>query len=176
MRDIHRLIHVSSGCTVAFLVVCGQPAAPGETDCAGRDHARAVSGGQHSVAGPAQTLAQWVDALAAAESGNREKIASQDHDGVYNYGCLQFRERTFRHFVRKFKLAPGANSEEVMSRLYDCVFQKRLALRMIEENPENWKYWRRTVKRIGLPPGTGAACDESSAPLNEIKDRSTSQP
>ena len=39
-----------------------------------------------------------------------------------------------------------------MDLIYDCGFQKRLAVRMILDNPENWKHWRNTVQRIGLPP------------------------
>jgi hypothetical protein len=166
MRDIHRLIHVSSRCAAAFLVICGQPATSGETDCAaaGGDRAAAVSGARRSDADPAQTLAQWIDTLAIAESGNREWIAHQDRDGGYNYGCLQFRERTFRHFVRKFNLAPNAEPDAVMNLIYDCAFQKRLALRMLRENPENWKHWKKTVRQIGLPPGAIAACDADTAP------------
>jgi hypothetical protein len=165
MRDIHRLIHISSRGAAAFLVIWGQPAVPGETDCApaGGDHAAAVSAAR-SGADTGQALAQWIEALAAAESGNREWISHQDRDGGYNYGCLQFRERTFRHFVGKFNLAPNAEPDEVMNLIYDCAFQKRLALRMLRDNPENWKHWRKTVRRIGLPPGADAACDADTAP------------
>ena len=181
MPDIHRLIHMSSRCAAALLVICGQPATSAGTDCAaaGGDHAATVSGARRSDADPAYTLAQWIDALAVAESGNREWIAHQDRDGGYNYGCLQFRERTFRHFVTKFNLAPNAERDEVMNLIYDCAFQKRLALRMLRESPENWKHWKKTARRIGLPPGASAACDADVAPvirpLSEIKDRSTSQ-
>lgn len=166
MRGIHRLVHTSSRCAAAFLVIWSQRATPGETDCAAGsgNHAATVSGARRSGADPARTLAQWIDALADAESGNREWIAHQDRDGGYNYGCLQFRERTFRHFVRKFNLAPNAESDSVMNLIYDCAFQKRLAQRMIRENPENWKHWKKTVRRIGLPPGTGAVCDTDAAP------------
>jgi hypothetical protein len=66
-----------------------------------------------------------------------------------------------------------------MNLIYDCAFQKRLALRMLRESPENWKHWKKTARRIGLPPGASAACDADTAPairpLSEIKDRSTSQ-
>jgi hypothetical protein len=99
-------------------------------------------------------LEKWIDTLARAESGNRQWIVHQDHDGGYNFGCLQFRERTFRFYVEKFKLAPTAGPAEVMDLIYDCAFQKRLALRMIRENPDNWKHWKKTVGRIGLPPGS----------------------
>ena len=148
---------------------------PGETDCAaGGDHAAAISAAPRYPAGPGETLARWIDALALAESGNRDWIAHQDRDGGYNYGCLQFRERTFRRFVRKFNLAPNAEPDEVMHLIYDCAFQKRLALSMLQDNVENWKHWKKTAKRIGLPPGVSAPCDADAAPLNEMKDRSTS--
>jgi hypothetical protein len=37
MRDIHRLIHMSSRCAAALLVICGQPATSAEADCAADD-------------------------------------------------------------------------------------------------------------------------------------------
>src|SRR5690242_3305878 len=146
MRDIHRLIRLSSRCVAVSLVVCCPPAMPGETNCAaaGDDHEAATSAAPRSAAGPAQTLVEWIDALAVAESGNRDWIAHQDRDGGYNYGCLQFRERTFRHYVKKFNLAPDAQPDDVMNLIYDCAFQKRLALRMLRETPENWKHWKKT--------------------------------
>lgn len=175
MHDIHRLIRLSSRCVAVSLVVCCQPALPGQTDCVdGR--AAATSAASASAADPGRTLVQWIDALANAESGNREWIAHQDRDGGYNYGCLQFREKTFRHFVKKFNLAPKAEPDEVMNLIYDCAFQKRLALRMLRENVENWKHWKKTARRIGLPPGATDACDgDTTPPLSDTKDRSTSQ-
>jgi hypothetical protein len=97
-------------------------------------------------------LTKWLNALSFAESGNRPQIVHQDRDGRLYYGCLQFRERTFRFYVKKFNLAPNAQAAEVMALIYDCRFQKRLATRMIHDNPDNWKHWRYTVERIGLPP------------------------
>ncbi len=138
MRIFHRLTGIPSAFAATFLVVCGQPS---------RVLAQSVSG---ASTGP--VLEKWIDALAVAESGNRQWIVHQDRDGGYNYGCLQFRERTFRFYVEKFKLAPSASPAEVMDLIYDCAFQKRLAARMIRENPDNWRHWRKTVGRIGLPP------------------------
>jgi hypothetical protein len=100
-------------------------------------------------------LKKWLAELSFAESGNRDWIVHRDRDGRYYYGCLQFREKTFRFFVEKFDLRPTeAEDAEVMDLIFDCAFQKRLAALMIRDNPENWKHWRTTVKRrIGLPPG-----------------------
>jgi len=105
-------------------------------------------------------LDQWLDALASAESGNRAWVVVRDEDGGYNYGCLQFREKTFRAYVRRYNLAPGLNQDEVMGLAYNCSFQKQLAARMIRENPNNWKHWKKSVlEKVGLPPlmkGTAA--------------------
>ena len=176
MRTVHRLIHMSSRCVAMSLVICAQPATPGETDCAPAvgDHAASISAAPRSAPDTAQTLAQWIDTLAIAESGNRDWVAHQDRDGGYNYGCLQFRERTFQHFVKKFNLAPNAKPDDLMNMIYDCEFQKRLALRMLRENPENWKHWKKTVRRIGLPPGVGDECDADATSMSETRDRSTS--
>jgi hypothetical protein len=108
-------------------------------------------------------LEKWLDALSLAESGNRARIVHQDLDGRYYYGCLQFRVTTFRSFVDKFGLAPKPEDSDVMDLIYDCTFQKRLATRMILDNPENWKHWRATVQRIGLPPGATSTSDLARA-------------
>jgi hypothetical protein len=104
-------------------------------------------------------LEKWLDALSFAESGNRARIVHQDLDGRYYYGCLQFRVKTFRFFVDKFGLTPSPAGSDVMDLIYDCGFQKRLAVRMIIDSPENWKHWRNTVQRIGLPPGATSTSD-----------------
>jgi hypothetical protein len=109
-----------------------------------------------------QTLHQWIDALAVAESGNRSWIVHEEEDGRRYYGCLQFCEKTFRYYARKFQMVQTAQPEDIMSRIYDCAFQKRVAMRMIRENPDNWKHWRKTVERIGLPPGAKAAIDAAA--------------
>jgi hypothetical protein len=109
------------------------------------------------------TLRKWIDALAVAESGNRGWIVHQDRDGRYYYGCLQFRESTFRYFVEKFQFAPDREPAEVMKLIYDCPFQKRLAARMIRQDPGNWKHWRKTAGRIGLPPGAPATSETKAA-------------
>lgn len=100
-----------------------------------------------------KTLQNWLDALAQAESGNRERLVHRDRDGQLYYGCLQFQAKTFRVYVRRLHLAPESSRSEIMSRIYDCGFQKRLAMAMIRSDPSNWKHWRWTVERkIGLPP------------------------
>ncbi len=105
------------------------------------------------------TLEEWLDALSFAESGNRARIVHQDVDGRNYYGCLQFRLKTFRFFVDKFSLAPNLVGSGVADLIYDCAFQKRLAARMILDNPASWRHWRKTVQRIGLPPPATVAAD-----------------
>jgi hypothetical protein len=113
------------------------------------DHSQA-SPWEESAGNP---LEIWLDALAVAESANRQWLVHRDRDGQLYYGCLQFHERTFRSYVRKFHLLPNGSRAETMSRIYDCAFQKRLAALMIRDDPANWKHWKRTVeRRVGLPP------------------------
>ena len=103
------------------------------------------------------TLEAWLDALAVAESGNRQWLVHRDQDGQLYYGCLQFHERTFRAYVRKYHLLPNSTRSETMRRIYDCAFQKHLATLMLRDDPANWKHWRRTVeKRVGMPPVSDA--------------------
>src|SRR5579864_2603666 len=79
-------------------------------------------------------LETWLDALAVAESGNRQRLVHRDRDGQLYYGCLQFHEKTFRAYVRKFHLLPASTRSEAMSRIYDCAFQKHLAALMIRDD------------------------------------------
>ena len=105
------------------------------------------------ISPPGRTLELWIDRLALAESGNRARLVHRDRDGQLYYGCLQFHAKTFRVYVRRFHLLPTSSRAEMMNRIYDCAFQKRLAVLMIRDDPENWKHWRRTVeKRVGMPP------------------------
>lgn len=37
--------------------------------------------------------------------------------------------------------------------IYDCSFQKLLAVEMIKDNPKNWVHWRTSINRgLELPP------------------------
>ncbi len=108
-------------------------------------------------------IADWLNQLAWAESGNRERLVHRDRDGQLYYGCLQFQARTFRAYVKKFHLLPADGRSELMRRIYDCAFQKRLAAMMIRSDPNAWKHWKLTVEqKIGLPPSDES--DETSAP------------
>lgn len=153
MRTFHRCIRFRPVLTAVVLMLCGPTSRVDRADGAAtgaevRDEAR---------------LRKWIDALAVAESGNRAWIVHQDRDGRYYYGCLQFRESTFRYFVERFQIAPDKEPAEVMNLIYDCAFQKRLAARMIRQNPANWKHWRKTAGRIGLPPGAAPSPDLAHA-------------
>jgi hypothetical protein len=164
MRAFHRLIRVSTRCAAGLLIIWSCAVVLAGADCAvpgaGNDISASVE--LHPAAEPDLVLRKWIDSLAAAESGNRDWIAHQDLDGRYNYGCLQFRERTFRFFIKKYKLAANAEPDKIMELIYDCAFQKRLALRMIQEDPENWKHWKKSARRIGLPPGSSDCGSETA--------------
>src|SRR5579862_8667230 len=60
-------------------------------------------------------LEVWIDALAIAESGNRQWVVHRDRDGQLYYGCLQFQERTFLTYVRKFHLLKKGTRAEAMN-------------------------------------------------------------
>lgn len=113
----------------------------------------------------AATLKKWIDALSIAESGNRPWLVHRDRNGELYYGCLQFHEKTFRTYIRRFRLLPHTSSSEVMDHIYDCALQKRLAALMIRKDPNNWKHWKYTVEeRIGMPPVPPPAPADTSTP------------
>jgi hypothetical protein len=161
VRAFHRLIPMPPKMAAALLIMWspsieGADRAPSTTD-----HAATVETEPSAIVVSRGTLRQWVDELAVAESGNRSWIVHEEEDGRRYYGCLQFCEKTFRYYAKKFHLVQAPESGDVLSQIYDCAFQKRLAIRMIRENPDNWKHWRKTVERIGLPPGAKAPLDAS---------------
>ena len=143
MRTFHRLTRFGLILAAAAIAVWGESAPASSTTPAHKN------------------LKKWLDALSLAESGNRAGIMHKDRDGRYYYGCLQFRERTFRYFVSKYSLA-DSDVTDVMELIYDCAFQKRVAARMIRDDPDNWKHWRNSTKRIGLPPGATPAPEAST--------------
>jgi hypothetical protein len=156
MRTSHTSARMGSSLVAAVIIIvstqCSQ--VNGDDGCgSGTGNQAPVSTAAAPRASQQRILEKWLDVLSFAESGNRARIVHQDLDGRYYYGCLQFRVKTFRFFVDKFGLAPNLEGSDIMDLIYDCAFQKRLAVRMILDNPENWKHWRKTVGRIGLPPG-----------------------
>lgn len=76
-----------------------------------------------------------------------------DSNGYYSYACLQFQWATFKDRVRRYKLAEYAENAELMNLIYDCDFQKQVALKMFQNEKNAWTHWRTSVKRgLGLPP------------------------
>lgn len=157
MRNFYRLTPMPPRMAAAFLLMWSPT-----IDGADRAPSSKDSAATAEVEPPTDALHKWIDTLAVAESGNRSWIVHEEEDGRRYYGCLQFREETFQYFARKFRMVQTAQPGDVMSLIYDCSFQKRLATRMIHENPGNWKHWRKTVERIGLPPGAKAPVDAAA--------------
>ena len=96
----------------------------------------------------------WINELVQKESEGRADIKILDSNGRYSYSCLQFQEQTFRFYVERYNLLPGVEYAEVMNWIYDCEFQKLIALKMLEEDHNNYLHWRTSVLKrgLGLPP------------------------
>lgn len=96
----------------------------------------------------------WLEKLAMAESNNRANIKVLDVNGRYSYGCLQFQMATFKAYSARYGFVDPNDVESWENLIYDCSLQKKVAKRMIQEKPVNWRQWGYTVlhKGIGLPP------------------------
>ena len=94
----------------------------------------------------------WIEKLSIVESGNNASIRILDSNQKYSTGCLQFQDATFLTYVRRYKMLPSAEDDEVMNYLYDCDFQKLLGTMMILENFNNWQHWFNSTNKIGYPP------------------------
>src|SRR5436309_15272726 len=128
LRVFHYVTRTPLILTGALFVISGPSSHADAADvhASGVEKETYLSAKPGSEAPVPRNLRQWIDKLAFAESGNRKWVVHQDLDGGYNYGCLQFRARTFAHYVGKYNLAPESGEKEVLDLLYDCSFQKRL--------------------------------------------------
>jgi hypothetical protein len=97
-------------------------------------------------------LDKWMTLLAEAESGGDPTLKILDTNRKYSYGCLQFQFHTFRQYARQYSLFEGLEDRDLRREIYNCESQIRLATQMIEEDYANWRHWRNTVKKIGMPP------------------------
>jgi len=106
------------------------------------------------VEAPKSTIAdlkKWIQKLKMAESEGRNDIKILDNNGQYSYGCLQFQEPTFRGYGAAYGLI-DKDLENIEDAIFDCQLQEKLVLRMLLDDYDNWKHWKVTVRKIGMPP------------------------
>jgi hypothetical protein len=96
-------------------------------------------------------LKKWIQKLEWAESQGHEDVKVLDNNGQYSYGCLQFQEPTFRSYGAAYGLV-DRDLENVEDAIYDCQLQEKITLRMLLDDYDNWKHWKVTVRRVGMPP------------------------
>jgi hypothetical protein len=93
---------------------------------------------------------EWVDGLAEKECKDCPPLFKRiDDNGKYSYSCLQYQEATFVADVKYYDLLPYAEDQEIMNWIYDCQFQKQLAVVTILDNPKYASKWRTTVEDRG---------------------------
>ena len=86
-----------------------------------------------------------MQALAVCESGGNEKALNPNDGGTRSVGILQFKDATFRGFMKRFSFViPPAS-------IWDAETQMALARRMILE-PQGWRHWKNCSLQIGLLP------------------------
>lgn len=93
----------------------------------------------------------WVHRMIQAESNNRSEIVVFDSNHRISYGCAQFQRETFEEQVRRHNLLPDAEPKEYLNFIRDCTFQRHLSQTMIDHNPENYRHWLNTSKKINRP-------------------------
>ncbi len=97
-------------------------------------------------------LDSWLKKLVYLESEGKSNLKVLDHNGLHSFGCLQFQMSTFKEFGLKYGLI--SEEDALDNIIYDCVLQKQIAKKMIQENPNNWRRWYTSVRvrGLGLPP------------------------
>lgn len=91
-----------------------------------------------------------IEGLAKCESGNNSHAINPDDGGSRSVGMLQFKDQTFKHYVRRYELLPHVEDEELKNWIWDGKFQKLLAYRMIEEDRNNLNHWKNCSKKLEL--------------------------
>lgn len=97
-------------------------------------------------------LRQWINILVQQESSGRTNIKILDNNHKYSYGCLQFQKQTFVGYAKSLNMLPETEDNEIENFIYDCEYAKLLVEKMIENNYDNWKHWKNSVDKIGMPP------------------------
>jgi hypothetical protein len=93
---------------------------------------------------------EWVEGLVDKECKNCPPLFKRiDDNGKYSYSCLQYQEATFVADVKHYKLLPNAEDQEIMNFIYDCPFQKQLAVVTILDNAWYASRWKTTVEDRG---------------------------
>ena len=75
-----------------------------------------------------------------------------DSNGLKSYGKLCFQEATFVSYALAYNEFPNAEPYELPNLMTGEAEQRKLAKHMIEYDYNNWKHWRNSVSKIGLPP------------------------
>lgn len=96
------------------------------------------------------TLDDWLNKLETRE--NCRRSGTMDSNGELSYGALCFQSGTFKEQAKKYTLFPFAEDAEIMNFIGDRDSQFALAKKMLQDNPENWRRWFTSTKKIGLPP------------------------
>jgi len=88
-----------------------------------------------------------IDKLANCESNNNPLVVNWEDNGSPSYGLLQFKERTFIHYTKRYNLMPKAEDNEILNNLFDGNYQRELAYRMLKEKAKNSVHWYNCSKQ-----------------------------
>ena len=91
-----------------------------------------------------------IDKLAFCESGNNPNIINWEDNGSPSYGLFQYKKSTWIMGMKKYKLAPYAEDEELMNFIYDRDIQTELT-KLILSEPNGHKHWINCFKKINPP-------------------------
>src|SRR3990167_10694116 len=90
---------------------------------------------------PVDKKETYIDNLEFCESSSRPDVIREDDGGSRSVGILQFKDKTFMHFSKYYKL--NYTSEDI----YDPVKQRNLARLMLKDGRQN--HWYNCSKKLG---------------------------
>lgn len=101
---------------------------------------------------PNSATSEWMDKLAKAENCSPEGTWDT---GSYSYGKYCFKKGTWEQYASSTKIAPYAETTELMNFIGDEEAQDRVVFWMISEDYKNLiGHWKTSIvkKEVGLPP------------------------
>ena len=99
------------------------------------------------VAAEKDYLDERLDLLAKCESTNNPKAVNWNDAGSPSYGLYQFKEGTWKAYMRLYNVAGHAEDHELMNFIYDGETQRKLARAMLQDGL--YYHWKACSTRYG---------------------------
>lgn len=95
-------------------------------------------------------ILQKMEDLALCESSNNPLALNPDDKGTPSYGLFQYKETTWKRYIKQYNLLPEAEEHEYMNFIYDEELQRKLTFLILKNEKDGWRHWYNCGIKIGL--------------------------